>query len=61
MIIGDLKTMAHLLKYDSNYGHFDGTVEVQGDDLLIDGKVDQSLSRKPIRPISPGATWASIS
>ena len=26
--IGDMKTMAHLLKYDSNYGRFDGTVEV---------------------------------
>ncbi len=36
--IGDLKTMAHLLKYDSNYGRFDGTVEVTGDDLAIDGK-----------------------
>ncbi len=37
--IGDLKTMAHLLKYDSNYGRFNGTVEVSGDDtLLIDGK-----------------------
>ena len=29
--IGDLKTMAHLLKYDSNYGRFDGTVEVNDD------------------------------
>ncbi len=36
--IGDLKTMAHLLKYDSNYGRFDGTVEVQEDALLIDGR-----------------------
>ncbi len=36
--IGDLKTMAHLLKYDSNYGRFDGTVEVGDDHLLIDGK-----------------------
>ncbi len=36
--IGDLKTMAHLLKYDSNYGHFDGTVEVGEDQLIIDGK-----------------------
>jgi len=36
--IGDLKTMAHLLKYDSNYGRFDGTVEVAKDGLLIDGK-----------------------
>ncbi|MFM8320893.1 MAG: type I glyceraldehyde-3-phosphate dehydrogenase [Chloroflexota bacterium] len=36
--IGDLKTMAHLLKYDSNYGRFDGTVEVKDDGLVIDGK-----------------------
>lgn len=36
--IGDLKTMAHLLKYDSNYGHFDGTVEVGEDSLVVDGK-----------------------
>jgi glyceraldehyde 3-phosphate dehydrogenase len=36
--IGDLKTMAHLLKYDSNYGRFDGTVEVAEDALIIDGK-----------------------
>ncbi len=37
--IGDLKTMAHLLKYDSNYGRFDGTVEVKDDGLFVDGKV----------------------
>ncbi len=37
--IGDLKTMAHLLKYDSNYGRFDGTVEVADDGLVVDGKV----------------------
>jgi len=36
--IGDMKTMAHLLKYDSNYGRFDGTVEVGEDALVIDGK-----------------------
>ncbi len=36
--IGDLKTMAHLLKYDSNYGRYDGTVEVKDDSLLVDGK-----------------------
>jgi glyceraldehyde 3-phosphate dehydrogenase len=36
--IGDLKTMAHLLKYDSNYGRFDGTVEVKNEGLYIDGK-----------------------
>jgi glyceraldehyde 3-phosphate dehydrogenase len=36
--IGDLKTMAHLLKYDSNYGRFGGTVEVADDGFVIDGK-----------------------
>lgn len=37
--IGDIKTMAHLLKYDSTYGRYNGTVEIAGEDLLIDGKV----------------------
>jgi glyceraldehyde 3-phosphate dehydrogenase len=36
--IGELKTMAHLLKYDSNYGRFNGTVEVGDNALIIDGK-----------------------
>ncbi len=36
--IGDLKTMAHLLKYDSNYGRFDGKIEVGEGALVIDGK-----------------------
>jgi glyceraldehyde 3-phosphate dehydrogenase len=36
--IGDLKTMAHLLKYDSNYGRFGGTVEVADDGFVIDGE-----------------------
>jgi glyceraldehyde 3-phosphate dehydrogenase len=36
--IGDLKTMAHLLKYDSNYGRFNGKVETAEDGLVVDGK-----------------------
>src|SRR4030065_551154 len=36
--IGDLPTMAHLLKYDSNYGRFDGKVEVGSDALMVNGK-----------------------
>ncbi len=36
--IGDMKTMAHLLKYDTNYGRYNGTVEVADDALIIDGK-----------------------
>src|SRR5215211_5116369 len=36
--LADLKTLAHLLKYDSNYGPFKGTVDVSGDGLVVDGK-----------------------
>jgi glyceraldehyde 3-phosphate dehydrogenase len=36
--IGDLKTMAHLLKYDSNYGRFGGTVAVGDGALILNGK-----------------------
>ncbi len=34
----DTHTNAHLFKYDSNYGRFDGTVEADGEDLVINGK-----------------------
>ena len=33
----DAKTLAHLLKYDSVHGRWDGTVEVSGDSIVIDG------------------------
>jgi len=36
--IGDLPTMAHLLKYDSNYGRFNGKVEAAEGSLVVDGK-----------------------
>ena len=36
--LGDAKTMAHLLKYDSVHGRFPGTVEAQGDALVVNGK-----------------------
>jgi glyceraldehyde 3-phosphate dehydrogenase len=34
----DTKTNAHLLKYDSNYGRFPGTVEVGEGGFVVDGK-----------------------
>jgi len=36
--IGDVKTMAHLLKYDSNFGKFQGEVEVDGNNLIVNKK-----------------------
>jgi glyceraldehyde 3-phosphate dehydrogenase len=44
--IGDVATMAHLLKYDSNYGKFDGTVEVVEGGLNIDGKLVKVLAER---------------
>ena len=35
---GDLKDLAHLFKYDSMYGKFDGTIDVYEGGFLIDGK-----------------------
>jgi glyceraldehyde 3-phosphate dehydrogenase len=34
----DAATLAHLLKYDSNHGKFEGTVSVDGTDLVVNGK-----------------------
>src|SRR5947199_40401 len=36
--ITDTKTLAHLLKYDSIHRRFPGTVEAQGDALVVNGK-----------------------
>lgn len=42
--IGDLPTMAHLLKYDSNYGRFPGTIEVKESAMVVNGKAIKHLS-----------------
>ncbi|MCB0209650.1 MAG: type I glyceraldehyde-3-phosphate dehydrogenase [Anaerolineae bacterium] len=44
--IGNVPTMAHLLKYDSNYGKFDGTVEVTEEGLSVDGKLLKVLAER---------------
>jgi glyceraldehyde 3-phosphate dehydrogenase len=44
--IGDVKTMAHLLKYDSNYGRFDGSVEAADQGLIVDGKMLKILAER---------------
>ena len=44
--LADAKTNAHLLKYDSIHGHFPGTVEVVGNDMVVNGKTLKCLSVK---------------
>ena len=42
----DAQTNAHLMKYDSTYGIFEGTVEVEGKDLVINGKKVEVFAEK---------------
>lgn len=58
--IGDLKTMAHLLKYDSNYGRFDGAIEVAEDGLLIDGKLVKAFKETDPSNIPWGSLGVEI-
>jgi glyceraldehyde 3-phosphate dehydrogenase len=58
--IGDLKTMAHLLRYDSNYGRFDGKVEVTDDALVIDGKPVKAFKESDPGKIPWGDTGVEI-
>jgi glyceraldehyde 3-phosphate dehydrogenase len=44
--ITDNETLAHLLKYDSVYGPFQGTVEARGDSLRIDGRDVRALEER---------------
>jgi glyceraldehyde 3-phosphate dehydrogenase (phosphorylating) len=44
--ITDTKTLAHLLKYDSVYGPFPGTVEVGEGVLTIDGREVRTLAER---------------
>jgi glyceraldehyde 3-phosphate dehydrogenase len=42
----DAKTLGHLFKYDSVHGRFDGEVDVDGNDLVIDGERFTVLSER---------------
>ena len=44
--LGDVATMAHLLKHDSVLGNFDGDVEVAGGSLKVNGKEITGLAER---------------
>src|SRR3989339_1143368 len=41
----DALTLAHLLQYDSTYGHYDKIVKVEGNNLIIDGRAERGSSQ----------------
>ena len=50
------ETNAHLFKYDSAYGKYDGSVEVNGSDLVVDGETIKVFSER-----DPGnLPWADL-
>ncbi|MCF6278139.1 MAG: type I glyceraldehyde-3-phosphate dehydrogenase [Anaerolineales bacterium] len=52
----DAKTNAQLFKYDSSYGRYSGTVEVDGKDLVVDGKKIEIFAER-----DPGnLPWADL-
>lgn len=46
--LGDAKTLAHLLKYDTNYGIYNKEVKAELDSIIVDGKKIKLLQEKEI-------------
>lgn len=44
--LADPKTLAHLLKYDSTHGRFPGTVSVNGNSMVVNGKEIRIFAEK---------------
>jgi glyceraldehyde 3-phosphate dehydrogenase len=56
----DPSTIAHLLKYDSNYGRFGGQVEVRGDRLIVNGQEIQVMAERDPAALPWGALGAEV-
>jgi glyceraldehyde 3-phosphate dehydrogenase len=51
---------AHLLRYDSTYGRFPGSVEVRGSDLVVDGHVVKVLAERDPAALRWGELGAEV-
>jgi len=56
----DDTTLAHLLKYDSVYGRFDGTVEAGDGTIIVDGVAVKSLAERDPAALPWGDLGADI-
>ncbi len=52
----DAKQNAHLLRYDSTYGQYHGTVEVNGNDLVVNGRTVRVFAEKDPANLN----WAAL-
>jgi len=58
--ITDAKTLAYLLKYDSNFGILQNEIEAKGDAIVIDGKEIKVLSERDPSKLPWGELGAEI-
>jgi glyceraldehyde 3-phosphate dehydrogenase len=58
--LADLDTNAHLLKYDSVHGRFPGTVEVQGDRMIVNGHAIKVVQERDPAKLPWGDLGAEI-
>lgn len=58
--LSDAKTLAHLLKYDSNYGILDADVSVDGDCIVVDGHKVKVCAEKDPANLPWGALGADV-
>jgi len=56
----DAKTLAHLLKYDSVHGRFNGEIEVDGNDLIVNGDRIKITAEKDPANLKWGELGADI-
>ncbi len=56
----DPKTIAHLLRYDSNYGPFPGTVEATDSGFTVDGKEIRVLAERDPEALPWGELGADV-
>jgi glyceraldehyde 3-phosphate dehydrogenase len=56
----DPATIAHLLKYDSNYGPYKGTVSAEGDRLVVDGQEIRVLAERDPAALPWGELGADV-
>jgi glyceraldehyde 3-phosphate dehydrogenase len=58
--ITDAATLAHLLKYDSIYGRFPGTVEARDDSIVVDGTEIKVLAERDPAALPWGELGAEV-
>lgn len=54
--VSDAKTLAHLFKYDSVFGTYKGEIEVDGKNIIIDGKPIRVFSERDPKQIG----WSEV-